>query len=59
MKEAEKAQDWLRYFKVVPKMSTLKAVEKNDGRKVLEKVMGDLGLASPLDVVDKCTGDEW
>jgi hypothetical protein len=59
MTESEKASEWLRYFKVVPKMSTLRAVEKNSGEKVLERVMRDAGLASPLDVVRACTGDDW
>lgn len=57
--ESEIAQDWIRYFKVVPRMSTLRAVERNDGRKVLERVMRDLGLGSPLEVVEACKDDDW
>ena len=59
MTESEKANDWARYFKVVPKLSTLKAVERNDGRSVLDRVLKLLGLASASDVIEKCTGDDW
>ena len=59
MNDTEKAQDWIRYFKVVPKLSTLRAVERNDGRETLQRVLKGLGLASPLDVIEKCTGDDW
>lgn len=58
MTESDKANDWVRYFKIVPKLSTLRAVEKNDGRNVLEKVLKQLGLASPLDVIRECKGDD-
>lgn len=58
MTESEKASDWIRYFKAVPKLSTLRAVKRNDGPEVLNKVIRGLGLASPLDVIEKCTGDE-
>lgn len=59
MTEQDKAKDWVRYFKVVPRMSTLIAAKKNDGPRVLELTMKELGLASPLDVVEKCEGDNW
>ena len=59
MTEQDKAQDWIRYFKVVPRMSTLRAVEKNDGRKTLENVLKGLGLGSHLEVIEACKGDDW
>lgn len=59
MSEADKVSDWIRYFKVVPKLSTLRAVKRNDGAEVLNKVIRGLGLGSALDVIEKCTGDEW
>ena len=59
MTDTEMAQDWLRYFERVPKMSTLIAVEKNDGRKILELVLQRLGSVSALDLIAKCRGDDW
>lgn len=59
MTESEKAHDWIRYFRTVPKMSSLRAVKRNDGPKVLERVIKELGLASPLDLIEACKGDDW
>lgn len=59
MTESDKANDWVRYFKIVPKLSTLRAVQRNEGRSVLEKVLKALGLGSASDVIDACKGDDW
>jgi hypothetical protein len=54
----EKASEWVRYFQnTSPKISTLIAVERNDGRKVLELTLQKLGLASASDVVKACKAD--
>ena len=59
MTESDKAQDWIRYFKTVPKMSTLIAVKKNDGPEVLRRVLTGLGLTSLSGLIEACKGDEW
>jgi hypothetical protein len=59
MTESEKVKDWQRYFSVVPKISTLMAIERNDGQKLLERFLREAGLVSALDVIKACKGDAW
>ena len=58
MADQEKIADWVRYYNSsLLKMNALQAVLKNDGEKMLERVMQKLGLESPLDVVRACKDD--
>jgi len=57
--DSEKVSEWVRFFQTTPKLSTLLAVERNDGRKVLELTLQRLGLVSASDVVKACKGDQW
>lgn len=54
MNDTEKLKDWLRYFEICPNLGTLKAIERNDGTKMLERALRELGLVSSLDVVRRC-----
>jgi hypothetical protein len=56
----EKAFEWTRYFQICPRLTTLAAVQRNDGEKVLQLTLQKLGLVSALDVVKACKKDaEW
>lgn len=58
MTDSEKLGEWVRWYQSsTMKMNALQAVLKNDGQKMLERVMDRVGLASRLDVVNACRGD--
>ena len=52
--ETEKKMDWVRYYRASPgryEMRALIAVFENDGEKMLEEVLKELGLLSGVDLV--------
>jgi hypothetical protein len=51
MTPAERRQEWIRYLQWSQPMNGLLAILENDGEKMLNDVLRELGLASALDLV--------
>lgn len=58
MSERDRVKEWVGFYKASPlnyQMNALIAVYKNDGDKMLEKVLSELGLERSSDLVkDAC-----
>ncbi len=60
MNETERVKEWAAsYGASLMKFNVLKSVLANDGERMLEKVLLNLGLRTALDVVKKCPDEPF